>query len=72
MANHGAVAFGRSLLQAYQRIEAVEHFAKVMLVVHQLGKKSPLKDEDIQKLLAAKKDILALLHDSRNAADSMR
>jgi L-fuculose-phosphate aldolase len=59
MANHGVVAFGRSLLQAYQRIEAVEHFAKVILVAHQLGKKSPLKESDIQKLLVARERYLS-------------
>jgi L-fuculose-phosphate aldolase len=54
MANHGVVAFGRSLLQAYQRIEAVEHFARVILVAHQLGRKNRIKESDIQKLLVAK------------------
>ncbi|MBN2542582.1 class II aldolase/adducin family protein [bacterium] len=36
--NHGVVVFGENLHQAFVRAEAVEHFAKVILVAHQLGK----------------------------------
>lgn len=54
MANHGVVSYGETLLQAYQRMEAVEHFARIVLVTHQLGKKNLLSDTEIEKLLMAK------------------
>jgi L-fuculose-phosphate aldolase len=54
MANHGVVAYGRNLPEAYQRMEAVEHFARIMLAVRQIGKEILLNEMQIQKLLQAK------------------
>jgi L-fuculose-phosphate aldolase len=54
LANHGVVTYGKTLPEAYQRMEAVEHFAKIVLVTHQLGKKTLLSGVDIDKLLRAK------------------
>jgi L-fuculose-phosphate aldolase len=54
MANHGVVAYGKTLLEAYQRMEAVEHFARIVLVTHQLGRKNLISDTDIEKLVLAK------------------
>lgn len=55
MANHGVVAYGKTLLEAYQRLEAVEHFARIVLVTHLLGQKRLLSEADIEKLLVTKK-----------------
>ena len=54
MANHGAVSYGKSLLEAFQRMETLEHFAHVCLVSHQLGSGSPLQQEQVLQLLRAK------------------
>jgi L-fuculose-phosphate aldolase len=54
MANHGVVAYGRSLCEAYQRMEAVEHFARIVLATLQIGKRTLLDEAKIQKLLKAK------------------
>jgi L-fuculose-phosphate aldolase len=54
MANHGVVAYGKTLCEAYQRMEAVEHFARIVLATRQIGKQTLLDDVKIQKLLAAK------------------
>jgi L-fuculose-phosphate aldolase len=54
MANHGVVTYGDSLLRAYMRMETVEHFAKIALVTHLLGKKHPLSDADVEKLVATR------------------
>ena len=37
MANHGAVTYGSGLLEAFLRMETVEHLAHIELVAHQLG-----------------------------------
>lgn len=37
MENHGAVACGRSLLEAFHRFEAIEHLASIMLAGARLG-----------------------------------
>ncbi len=50
MANHGVVTCGADLLTAYMNMETVEHFAKIALVTHLLGKQQPLSDQHVDKL----------------------
>jgi L-fuculose-phosphate aldolase len=50
MANHGVVTYGCDLMQAYMNMETVEHFAKIALVVKQLGCERPLGVDQINKL----------------------
>lgn len=54
MANHGAVTYGDSLLDAFLKMETVEHFANICLVAHQLGSARPLQQIAIDDLLQAK------------------
>jgi L-fuculose-phosphate aldolase len=54
MANHGVVTYGDSLLHAYLKMETVEHFAKIALVTHLLGKQQPLSDAEVERLAAAR------------------
>lgn len=54
MANHGAVSYGKTLLEAFQRMETVEHLAQVGLVAHQLGTAMPLCAARVQELHQAK------------------
>jgi L-fuculose-phosphate aldolase len=54
MANHGAVSYGRTLLEAFQKMEIVEHLANIALVAHQLGAPRSLKHEQIEQLRDAK------------------
>jgi len=55
MANHGAVSYGETLSEAYQRMEALEHFARIVLVTQQLGRKKVLSGAEIEKLMTARK-----------------
>lgn len=50
MANHGVVAYGESLLEAYMNMETVEHYAKIALVTHLLGQQQLLSDHHVHKL----------------------
>ncbi len=52
--NHGAVTSGSSLLDAFMKMETLEHVAEVSLVAHQLGTPRPLQAEQIQQLHQAK------------------
>ena len=54
MSNHGVVAYGDTLEHAYMKMETVEHFAKIALVTHLLGRQQPLKEVEIEKLLLAR------------------
>ena len=50
LANHGAVAYGKDLMQAYFRMETVEHFARINLVAEMLGGAKPLPRAEVDKL----------------------
>lgn len=50
MANHGVVTYGTDLLTAYMNMETVEHYAKIALVTHMLGKQQPLTGKHLDKL----------------------
>ena len=54
LANHGVVAYGRTLLEAYMRMEAVEHFAQVSLAARQIGTPKPLGHQEVLALHTAK------------------
>ncbi|MEO8724647.1 MAG: class II aldolase/adducin family protein [Acidobacteriaceae bacterium] len=54
LANHGVVTYGRDLMEAYLRMEAVEHFAQVALAVRQIGSPQPLGRQEIMALHTAK------------------
>ncbi|MBN2851457.1 MAG: class II aldolase/adducin family protein [Clostridia bacterium] len=50
--NHGIVAFGKDLYEAYFRLESIESIAKVLLLNQLIGGPSDLPDEEVKKLLA--------------------
>jgi L-fuculose-phosphate aldolase len=54
MANHGAVTYGSGLLEAFLRMETVEHLAHIELVAHQLGSPRPLSANQIEQIRLAK------------------
>lgn len=54
LANHGAVAYGSDLKQAWGRMETVEQFAKIMLVTQILGRRQTLSEDDVAKIVAAR------------------
>ena len=54
MSNHGVVAYGSDLDQAYMKMETVEHFARIALVTHQLGHQKPLGEAELEKLVVAR------------------
>jgi len=55
MANHGVVTYGDSLRSAYMQMERVEHFAKISLVTHLLGKQHPLSEAEVERLVGSNK-----------------
>lgn len=69
MANHGVVTYGVDLLTAYMNMETVEHFAKIALVTHLLGKQQTLSDQHIDKLRQIRSKYLAHNHAAVQAKD---
>ncbi len=51
MANHGAVAYGEHLWQAFDRLETLEHTAKIAILAKALGGANDLPAEAIAKLV---------------------
>ena len=52
IANHGVLAWGADLEQAYLRMELVEHLAAIAIAAQAVGGVRPLPDEAIAPLLA--------------------
>ena len=50
MANHGVVAYGDDLDQAFMNMETVEHFAKIALVARTLGQRRSIAPDEVLKL----------------------
>lgn len=57
---HGSVTVGKSLFDAYMKLEKVEHLAHVTLAARQLGRVSELPPEEVRKLIAARRKSLGL------------
>lgn len=51
MANHGAVAYGADLWQAFDRMETLEHTAKIAILARALGGANDLPKKAIEKLI---------------------
>jgi len=51
MANHGAVAYGSELWQAWDRLETLEHTARIAILSRALGGSRNLPAEAIEKLI---------------------
>ncbi len=51
MANHGAVAYGEHLWQAFDRLETLEHTAKIAILAKALGGANDLPEGAVEKLI---------------------
>lgn len=54
LGNHGVLAWGANLEQAFLRLELVEHLAKIALAAAPLGGVEPLPVEHVRSLMAAR------------------
>jgi len=53
LARHGALTMGRDLREAYDRLEALEHVAKVLFLARNLGEVPPLTPDEVARLKAS-------------------
>ena len=63
--NHGAVSYGKTLVEAFMKMETIEHLAHVALVAHQLGSARPIGQEQVQQLRNARDKYLLNAQDER-------
>jgi L-fuculose-phosphate aldolase len=57
MDRHGALTYGRSLEEAYNRMEAMEHAAKITHAARVIGPVSPLPAREVDKLQRLARDL---------------
>ena len=65
MANHGAVAYGADLWQAFDRLETLEHTAKIAILSRLLGGSRNLPADAIEKLINVREAAGYLNEDAR-------
>ncbi len=65
MANHGAVAYGENLWQAFDRLETLEHTAKIAILAKALGGANDLPQGAIEKLIEIREKAGYLKSDAR-------
>jgi L-fuculose-phosphate aldolase len=56
LANHGATTIGTTLEVAHQRMESLEHTARILLAARVLGQVNALTADDVRALLASRED----------------
>jgi L-fuculose-phosphate aldolase len=61
LARHGSVTVGKDLLDAYSKLEMLEHSAHILSIAHLLGPVSPLPPEEVERLRNAGGHIATLL-----------
>jgi len=54
MRNHGSVTLGTNLMDAYKKLDMVEHTARILYLAHTMGPARPLPPEYVEKLLATR------------------
>ncbi len=52
LANHGALTVGTDIFNAYDKMETLEHVARIIFIAKQLGNVNTLNEEQVQKLAA--------------------
>lgn len=57
---HGSVTVGKTLFEAYMKLEKVEHLAQVTLAARQLGRVAELPPAEVRKLVAMRRKALGL------------
>jgi len=57
LANHGVTTLGRTLMEAHQRMESVEHSANILLTARLLGRVNALDVDDVRVLEAARRRV---------------
>ena len=71
MANHGVVTSGANLEDAFNRMDTVEHFAKISIYTRILGRERLLSSEDVEKLWVQRQKYYGLDESEAQPKDPM-
>lgn len=64
--NHGAVTFGKSLDDAYYKMEKLEHAAQIILLAKMFGKPRKLSKKNVEDILKIAKTTYGIIPDKRS------
>lgn len=56
MANHGATTLGTTIEQAHQRMESLEHAARILLAARSVGRVRELTNDDVRALRGSREE----------------
>ena len=71
LANHGVVTYGTDLEDAFNRMDTVEHFAKISVYTRILGKERLLTSQDVEKLWVQRQKYYGLESSEAQPKDPM-
>jgi L-fuculose-phosphate aldolase len=71
LANHGVVTYGADLEDAFNRMDTVEHFAKISVYTRILGRERLLSTEDVEKLWVQRQKYFGLDSSEVKPKDAM-
>jgi L-fuculose-phosphate aldolase len=71
MANHGVVTYGATMEDAFNRMDTVEHFAKISIYTRILGQERLLSSEDVDKLWVQRQRYFGLQESEAKPKDPM-
>jgi len=54
---HGSVTVGKTPLDAFQKLEKIEHTARILLVAHQLGHVQALSESEVERLAGLRESL---------------
>lgn len=57
---HGSLTLGKSLDEAYHKLDILEHTAKIVWLAKQLNSIQPIDNEEVQKILNLRNDVYEL------------
>ena len=57
MQNHGSVTIGTNLLDAFKKLDMLEHTAKILWLAHCLGRVNALSPDAVKKLLGTRQSL---------------
>lgn len=57
LGNHGALTWGRSVMEAFYRLEALEHYAMILMYTDSIGKANVLSNAQIAELIEIRKSL---------------
>jgi len=61
LANHGALTVGANVMEAYFKMETLEHFAKISILARQLGGERVLDEKQQQELFRVRTEVFGKL-----------